>query len=995
MKQLRIGTFNVRGIASNTARNLLDEDISTYKLDVVCLQETKIKDGCDSVHKASRILCFETSKHQYGLGFAISKRVNISEYWQVSDRICVLQIKLSENSKRICSIINVYAPQTDITSKDPAITEHFYDQLTNVAKNLKGTLLYIAGDFNASPGIKEVNDTTIGNYCYNNKTNSNSEYFSEFRKDQKLFATNTAFMHKKNRRYTWLQKRVINDKVKTYRSQIDFILCSESSKHFLQNSRSYTNTLTSSDHNLVICLLNIEWHTAWRKPTPREPKYAVSKLSRSTEVKTRYQQTLDENLAKNPTEGITLQTKWNSISEAIKSAAEISVGLQERPKHNNRSPDAIIGALSVQQKQIRQQINNSDNANAIRALRKKRNKIQRDISKRVQLLRNEELDNLMTEIDNTNDAAKMFKATKMIHQKPPEKLKVHNDSGKFATDPNEILKITGKFFQDKFVDEDADEIDAFTGPPRPLNNPLTVEEVRKGLNRLNNNRATGPDAIPGELYKYGSAQMTEAITNMYNEIFEKHADIDINTGNMITPPKPGKPKGPTKNLRPLTLLNTIRKALSLITLERIRTKVTQYISSNQSGFQPDRSTADVVWTHKWLSAKCSITKDLKFFITGIDMSAAFDTINRKELLNILADNVTLEEDELRLIRFLLSNTVIRMRVSAATETYSFTANTGTPQGDGLSPVLFIIYLENALKNVRLEPEHELLPNEVAYADDVDFVSMKEHRNVTEIQDRLKPHQLNVNTDKTEYTTIQRSADKTVEKKWRTTKKVGSLIGDVEDVARRKSLSTAALNKLNNVWIKKDKIKQTTRIKLYNALSKSILTYNCSTWALTASEEESLDAHHRRQLRRVIGIKYPTTIKNEKLYEICNAQPLSITILKARWTLFGHILRRDQNIPANKSMKFYFTNLGTNFKGKPRTTLPTKLADDLDTLHNYLQAPHTTDHNYTTRPTPKLRKKEDLERLTTIAQDRTEWRSLIRRILEARRAGAAVVVPAEA
>ena len=182
-----------------------------------------------------------------------------------------------------------------------------------------------------------------------------------------------------------------------------------------------------------------------------------------------------------------------------------------------------------------------------------------------------------------------------------------------------------------------------------------------------------------------------------------------------------------------------------------------------------------------------------------------------------------------------------MKVSGATETYSFTANTGTPQGDGLSPVLFIIYLENALKNVRLESEHELLPNEVAYADDVDFVSMQEHRNVTEIQDKLKPHQLNVNTDKTEYTTIQRSVDKTAEKQWRSTKKVGSLIGDAEDVARRKSLSTAALNKLNNVWIRKDKIKQTTRIKLYNALAKSILTYNCSTWALTASEEESLDA----------------------------------------------------------------------------------------------------------------------------------------------------------
>ena len=95
------------------------------------------------------------------------------------------------------------------------------------------------------------------------------------------------------------------------------------------------------------------------------------------------------------------------------------------------------------------------------------------------------------------------------------------------------------------------------------------------------------------------------------------------------------------------------------------------------------------------------------------------------------------------------------------------------------------------------------------------------------------------------------------------------------------------------------------------------------------------------------------------------------------------------------MKFYFTNLSNNFQGKPRATLPTKLADDLDTLYNSLQTPHTTDHNYTTRPTPKLRDKQDLEKLTAIAQDRKEWKTLVRGILEARRAGAAVVVPAEA
>ena len=122
---------------------------------------------------------------------------------------------------------------------------------------------------------------------------------------------------------------------------------------------------------------------------------------------------------------------------------------------------------------------------------------------KVQALRNKELDEQVSDIDNTNVAAKMFKATKMINRKPPESIKVHNSEGKFAMEPNEILKITGDFFKDKFVDQNAPEIKAYVGDPRPLNVPIESHEVRKSLKRLNNGRASGPDAIPGELYKYG------------------------------------------------------------------------------------------------------------------------------------------------------------------------------------------------------------------------------------------------------------------------------------------------------------------------------------------------------------------------------------------------------------------------------------------------------------------------------------------------------------
>ena len=95
------------------------------------------------------------------------------------------------------------------------------------------------------------------------------------------------------------------------------------------------------------------------------------------------------------------------------------------------------------------------------------------------------------------------------------------------------------------------------------------------------------------------------------------------------------------------------------------------------------------------------------------------------------------------------------------------------------------------------------------------------------------------------------------------------MGDKEDVERRKQLSNAALYKLKNIWIGKDKINHNIKIKLYKALVKSILTYNCGTWALAQTEQNKLDAFHRKQLRKVLNIYYPTKISNKTLYKKCN------------------------------------------------------------------------------------------------------------------------------
>ena len=58
---------------------------------------------------------------------------------------------------------------------------------------------------------------------------------------------------------------------------------------------------------------------------------------------------------------------------------------------------------------------------------------------------------------------------------------------------------------------------------------------------------------------------------------------------------------------------------------------------------------------------------------------------------------------------------------------AFATTIGTPQGDSFSPVLFTVYLEAALRDLRSRlltrpPEDAALPLDVEYADDTDFIS---------------------------------------------------------------------------------------------------------------------------------------------------------------------------------------------------------------------------------------------------------------------------------
>ena len=144
-----------------------------------------------------------------------------------------------------------------------------------------------------------------------------------------------------------------------------------------------------------------------------------------------------------------------------------------------------------------------------------------------------------------------------------------------------------------------------------------------------------------------------------------------------------------------------------------------------------------------------------------------------------------------------------------------------------------------------------------------------------------------------------------EREWRNVIKLGSKLGDREDIQRRKEFSTIALAKNYTIWKKNWKTKLTNRIRLYKMLVKNVLLYNCGTWGVSKDDQRKLNSFHRRQLRKVIGIQWSHKISNNKLYKITGTTPLSITMTERRWKLLGHILRLPADCPVRKAMRYYF------------------------------------------------------------------------------------------
>eukprot|EP00117_Sycon_ciliatum_P006854 scpid36527/ scgid3957/ Retrovirus-related Pol polyprotein LINE-1; Long interspersed element-1; Reverse transcriptase; Endonuclease len=368
------------------------------------------------------------------------------------------------------------------------------------------------------------------------------------------------------------------------------------------------------------------------------------------------------------------------------------------------------------------------------------------------------------------------------------------------------------------------------------------------------------------------------LANLFNAVrILCHCPTDLGCGVLVPIYKPGKQMGIPKSYRPITLLSVVRKVLTCILNRRTRTAADSYVRESQAGFRPGRSTADGVFYSRMLCERAMLG-DWSYSAALLDFSGAFDTLVRSTAL----DRMTVAGAQTSTVSALISNTTARVKISSQLGE-AFPTNIGVVQGDPLSPTMFNMYAEGAMRKIdavsTLARTQDVPSPSTQYADDTTMHASSRSAVETIVatcEPIFKEDNLNLNVQKTVYLTASRT-----DASWKTVKLLGSLLDSTEDVAARIGAASRAFGSI--AW-KRHCLD--SRLCMFSVLIVPVLLYNCGLWTLTKRQNEQLDVWQRRKLRYIFGVHYPHCISNQILYEKSKQQPISRVCKRRRllWSM---------------------------------------------------------------------------------------------------------------
>ena len=415
------------------------------------------------------------------------------------------------------------------------------------------------------------------------------------------------------------------------------------------------------------------------------------------------------------------------ITKKIQESFEQSCPLQKKRNRATTSFTKEMIALVKEKRKLRRlkaEARLSNDTAGVAMLQKFINKLNNELKKRQIIQQKQRIRTLCNELNSEKDSARFYHLFDVIRGQKT-KTNAHcdvSDDGNVASTDGEKAKLFAKrlerlhqiredsSFDDSWklsteafvherkhifdVDMQKEYQEAEVGDDDSLMAPISREEIKEQLRYCKNRSAPGDDTLNYVILK----KLPENIILQLQVLFNASMTLGYFPTNwkkatVKMVPKPGKNHREAKNWRPISLLSCLGKLYERIITSRLSAYLEQknLLSIFQSGFRKGRMTSEQLFrlsedSHSFIK-KRGITAAL-----FLDAEAAFDQAWH-DAIRLKLHKLGLPHRFVRLISSFLTDRKVKVRVGQA-ESEEILMKAGTPQGSCLSPLLYIILVND-------------------------------------------------------------------------------------------------------------------------------------------------------------------------------------------------------------------------------------------------------------------------------------------------------------